>query len=190
MSEKRRKILAIVGAVVLVKKYVITHKVVKGDSLILRRVLSAEIPEDPVLRFKTYHAFVEAFRDGNRIYSNGESNYYKNKIVGCGVHFVYLGAMAQIYDGRTLELKFHFSEKDAWNELPSFEVVPADFAFVDFFARYSVSLMVGLFLVLFGVFQCTFALGGPIQDWLQECINALYLLIVESLPESWFTSWF
>lgn len=45
-----------------------------------------------------------------------------------------------------------------------------------------------LALVLFGVFQCTFALGGPIQDWLQECINALYLLIVESLPESWFTS--
>ena len=200
MSEKRRKILAIVGAVVLVvlinillvdvrkkgtydtvkelndgwtlifhgdttelesvKKYVITHKIVKGDSLILRRVLSAEIPEDPVLRFKTYHAFVEAFRDGNRIYSNGESNYYKNKIVGCGVHFVYLGAMAQIYDGRTLELKFHFSEKDAWNELPSFEVVPADFAFVDFFARYSVSLMVGLFLVLFGVLALFLGVGA------------------------------
>ena len=45
-----------------------------------------------------------------------------------------------------------------------------------------------LALVLFGVFECTFALGGPIQDWLQQGIDALYVLITETLPDSWFRS--
>lgn len=45
-----------------------------------------------------------------------------------------------------------------------------------------------LALVVFGVFECTFALGGPIQDWLQQGVNALYELIVSKMPAGWFTS--
>jgi len=200
MSEKHRKILASVVAVVLVvlinilvfdvrKKgiydsaielnegwtliyhgdttelesttdYVLPSKIVKGDSLILRRTLTSEIPEKPVLRFKTYHTFVEAYRDGVRLYSNGESNYNNGKVVGSGAHFAYLGADAHVFKGRKLELRFHFSENDALSELPSFEVLPADYAFIDFFARSSISLIVGLFLVLFGVLALFLGVGG------------------------------
>ena len=45
-----------------------------------------------------------------------------------------------------------------------------------------------LALVMYGVFQCTFAIGEPIQEWLQQGINALYALIVTYMPDSWFTS--
>ena len=45
-----------------------------------------------------------------------------------------------------------------------------------------------LALVMYGVFQCTFAIGGPIQDWLQQGIEALYILITATMPDTWFTS--
>ena len=48
------------------EKYVIPQKIDRGDSLILRRTLTKDIPDNPVLRFKTYQTYVEAFRDGSR----------------------------------------------------------------------------------------------------------------------------
>ena len=131
------------------EKFAIPDKIVRGDSLILRQTLTKEIPDNPVLRFKTYQTFVEAFRDGNRLYSNGESDYHNHGLVGSGVHFVYLGTTA--LEGKTLDIKFHFSENNAWNVLPSFEVLPANYAFGDFYARYSPALVIGLFLLLFGI---------------------------------------
>lgn len=141
------------------EKYVIPQKIDRGDSLILRRTLTKDIPDNPVLRFKTYQTYVEAFRDGSRLYSNGEENYYKGNIVGSGVHFVYFGAVAQAFQGRTLDIKFHFSENDAWNVLPSFEVLPANYAYGDFYARYSLALVVGLFLLLFGILALFLSTG-------------------------------
>ncbi|SHK70599.1 GGDEF domain-containing protein [Fibrobacter sp. UWB12] len=137
--------------------YAITDKVVRGDSLILRRTLTNEIPYNPVLRFKTYQSFVEAYRDGNKIYSNGEKNYKEHKLVGSGIHFVYLGI--SIVEGKTLELKFYFSEDDIWNVLPSFEVLPSNYAFGDFYARHSIALVIGLFLVLFGILALFLSAG-------------------------------
>ena len=200
MSEKHRKIIACLAAVVLVvlinivifdvrkkgiydsvielndgwtliyhgdttelestKNYVMASKSIKGDSLILKRTLTTDFPDKPVLRFKTYHTFVEVYRDGNLLYSNGKNKYYNNKTVGSGVHFAYLGAVAQNFKGRTLELRYHFSENGASSELPSFEVIPADFAFMDFIARSSISLIVGLFLVLFGILALFLGVGA------------------------------
>ena len=140
-----------------IEKYMIPQKIVRGDSVILRRTLTKDIPDNPVLRFKTYQIFVEAFRDGNKLYSNGESNYYEHGLVGNGVHFVYLGATS--LEGKTLDIKFHFSENDAWNGLPSFEVLPANYAYGDFYARYSMALVVGLFLLLFGILALFLSAG-------------------------------
>ena len=139
------------------EKYAIPEKIVRGDSLILRRTLTRDLPDNPILRFKTYQTFVEAFRDGSRLYSNGESNFNRNDIVGSGHHFVYLGANA--FEGKTLDLKFHFSENDAWNVLPSFEILPANYAYGDFYARYSLALVVGLFLLLFGILALFLSTG-------------------------------
>ncbi len=45
-----------------------------------------------------------------------------------------------------------------------------------------------LAVVLFCIFECTFLLGEPIQDWMQRGIDALYALIVNNMPAGWFTS--
>ena len=139
------------------EKYAIAERIVRGDSLILRRKLTAEIPQTPVLRFKTYQTFIEAYRDGKKIYTNSESNYRNHDLVGSGIHFVYLGI--SLVKDRTLELKFFFSENDAWNVLPSFQILPAKYAYNDYYARHSISLVVGLFLSLFGILALFLSAG-------------------------------
>ena len=139
------------------EKYAIAERIVRGDSLILRRKLTAEIPQTPVLRFKTYQTFIEAYRDGKKIYTNSESNYRNHDLVGSGIHFVYLGI--SLVKERTLELKFFFSENDAWNVLPSFQILPAKYAYNDYYARHSIELVVGLFLSLFGILALFLSAG-------------------------------
>jgi len=139
------------------EKYAIAERIVRGDSLILRRKLTAEIPQTPVLRFKTYQTFIEAYRDGKKIYTNSESNYRNHDLVGSGIHFVYLGI--SLVKDRTLELKFFFSENDAWNVLPSFQILPAKYAYNDYYARHSIALVVGLFLSLFGILALFLSAG-------------------------------
>ena len=200
MTDNRRKIIACVGAMVLVvlitlfivdyrklglydspielnkgwtlifkgdtteiestDKYAMSGKIVKGDSLILRRTLTADLPNNPVLRFSAFHAFLEVYRSEILLYSKGKEDYYKGNIVGSGVHFVYLGAVAQVFQGRTLDLRFHFSENDALNVLPSFVVLPGNYAYGDYYARHSISLTVALFLLLFGVLTLFLSLGA------------------------------
>ena len=139
------------------EKYAIAERIVRGDSLILRRKLTAEIPQTPVLRFKTYQTFVEAYRDGKKIYTNSERNYRNHDLVGSGIHFVYLGI--SLVKDRTLELKFFFSENDAWNVLPTFQILPAKYAYNDYYARHSIALVVGLFLSLFGILALFLSAG-------------------------------
>ncbi len=45
-----------------------------------------------------------------------------------------------------------------------------------------------LAIILGVVFECTFALGEPLQDLMQKGIDALYALCMESMPTGWFSS--
>ena len=44
------------------------------------------------------------------------------------------------------------------------------------------------FAVMGFVFWCTFAIGAPIQDWMQSGVDALYDWIVASMPDGWLRS--
>ena len=134
------------------------HDIKRGDSVILRRRLGTDYPENPVLRFETYHTFVEAYRDNDLLYSNGKKDFSEGNVVGNCLHFVYLGVLQ--YKNKMFELRFHMAEDDAWDVLPIMEVLPARYAYVDFFARHSMSLTVGLFALLFGVLSLFCGLGA------------------------------
>lgn len=44
------------------------------------------------------------------------------------------------------------------------------------------------FAVMAFVFWCTFAVGGPIQDWMQSGVDWLYDLIIRNMPDGWLRS--
>ena len=133
------------------------YSVKRGDTIILRRRLGTDYPENPVLRFETYQAFVEAYRESDLLYSHGKKDFTEGNVVGSCVNFVYLGVLQ--YKNKMFELRFHMSEDDAWSVLPEFEVLPARYAYADFFARHSMSLTMGLFLLLFGILSLFLSMG-------------------------------
>lgn len=134
------------------------HSIKRGDTLILMRRLGTDYPENPVLRFATYHAVVEAYRENVLLYSSGKKDFSEGNMVGSSLHFVYLGVLQ--YKNRMFELRFHMAEDDAWDVLPILEVLPARYAYGDFFARHSMSLAVGLFSLLFGALSLFCSLGA------------------------------
>ena len=134
------------------------HSIKRGDSVILRRRLGTDFPENPVLRFETYHAFVEAYREKSLLYSSGQKDFKEGNIVGSSLHFVYLGVV--LYKNKMFELRFHMAEDDAWDALPIMEVLPARYAYGDFFARHSMPLAVGVFSLLFGSLSLFCCLGA------------------------------
>ena len=134
------------------------HSIQRGDSVILRRRLDSDFPDNPVLRFETYHAFVEAYRENNLLYSSGKKDFTEGSMVGSSLHFVYLGVVQ--YKNKMFELRFHMAEDDAWDALPIMEVLPARYAYGDFFARHSMSLAVGVFSLLFGALSLFCCLGA------------------------------
>ena len=135
-----------------------SNSISRGDSVILRRRLDSNFPDNPVLRFETYHVFVEAFRENVLLYSSGKKDFTEGNMVGSSLHFVYLG-VAQ-YENKMFELRFHMAEDDAWDALPIMEVVPARYAYGDFFARHSMSLTVGVCSLLFGALSLFCCLGA------------------------------
>ena len=124
------------------------------DSLVFEGDFHGETSKHTLLRFRTYHCLVSVYEDGHKIYSYGveQTGAY---FVGSGYHYVYLepGAnkhlrivLTELVDGRKLTVA-------------GVEVLPIEYALSDYSARHIFALMVGIFLVLFGVLAMLISLA-------------------------------
>ena len=124
------------------------------DSLVFEGDFHGETSKHTLLRFRTYHCLVSVYEDGHKIYSYGveQTGAY---FVGSGYHYVYLepGAnkhlrivLTELVDGRKLTVA-------------GVEVLPIEYALSDYSARHIFALMVGVFLVLFGVLAMLISLA-------------------------------
>lgn len=124
------------------------------DSLVLEGDFLGDTSRHSLLRFRTYHSLVSVYEDGHKIYSYGveQTGAY---FVGSGYHYVYLepGAnkhlrivLTELVDGRKLTVA-------------GVEVLPIEYALSDYSARHIFALMVGIFLVLFGVLAMLISLA-------------------------------
>lgn len=124
------------------------------DSLVFEGDFHGETSKHMLLRFRTYHCLVSVYEDGHKIYSYGveQTGAY---FVGSGFHYVYLepGAnkhlrivLTELVNGRKLTVA-------------GVEVLPIEYALSDYSARHIFALMVGIFLVLFGVLAMLISLA-------------------------------
>lgn len=124
------------------------------DSLVFEGDFHGETSKHTLLRFRTYHCLVSVYENGHKIYSYGveQTGAY---FVGSGYHYVYLepGAnkhlrivLTELVDGRKLTVA-------------GVEVLPIEYALSDYSARHIFALMVGIFLVLFGVLAMLISLA-------------------------------
>lgn len=123
--------------------YTFPKKLMSGDSLILEGKISANQIEHPIFRFRTVHSAVEVFENGKSVYEYGKDRVFP----GCGYHYVHLN------HGDHQKLKVVLVEKIDNRKITfsKYELVPEEYAVSDYSSRHIFALVIGIFLILFGL---------------------------------------
>ncbi len=128
------------------ENYKLPRKLSVGDTVRFERILPDTLNPHPVLRFKTYHSKVRVFAAGEKVYSFGD-NYLGDGFVGSGFHYAFLNHKSL---GQKLIVEIIPMEKDAFSVMPGFDVLPENGALTDYNAGHMLTIIVGVFLVIFG----------------------------------------
>ena len=123
--------------------YTFPKRLMKGDSLILEGAVPANTLSNAVFRFKTNHCAVEVFENDKSLYEYGRESQFP----GSGYHYVYLNSKDH------LRLKVVLVEKINYRKVTfsKYELLPEEYALSDYSSRHIFALVIGIFLVLFGV---------------------------------------
>lgn len=123
------------------------QKIHAGDSLVVEGELAKNSPSPAVLRIRTFHTAVAVYGNGKLLYKYDNDNTAMN-FVGSGYHYVYLPPLEV---GQKLRVVFIEQVDGRTVSLASFDLMPAEYVVSDYPARHIFALIVGVFLVLFGV---------------------------------------
>ena len=123
--------------------YAFPKRLMKEDSLILEGIIPATSFEHPVFRLKTSHCAVQVFGNGKNLYEYG----IDSRFPGSGYHYVALES------GIRQKLKVVLIEKVDNRKFvfSSFGLMPEEYALSDYPSRHIFALVIGIFLMLFGV---------------------------------------
>lgn len=123
--------------------YTFPKRLRSGDSLILEGEISANLLSHSVFRFRTVHSAVEVFENGESVYEYGKNRVFP----GCGYHYVHLN------HGDHQKLKVVLVEKIDKRKITfsKYELLSEEYATSDYSSRHIFALVIGIFLVLFGV---------------------------------------
>ncbi|WP_163438221.1 GGDEF domain-containing protein [Fibrobacter succinogenes] len=123
--------------------YTFPEKLMSGDSLILEGRISANPLSHPIFRFRTVHSAVEVFENGKSVYEYGKDRMFP----GCGYHYVHLN------HGEHQSLKVVLVEKIDNRKITfsKYELLPEEYSVSDYSSRHIFALVIGIFLILFGL---------------------------------------
>ena len=127
--------------------YTFPQKIHAGDSLVVEGELPPNTPSRAVLRIRTFHTAVAVYGNGKLLYKYDNDNTGMN-FVGSGYHYVYLDSFKE---GQKLKVVFVEQVDGRTVSLASFDLMPAEYVMSDYPARHIFALIVGVFLVLFGI---------------------------------------
>lgn len=128
--------------------HILPKTVDKDEVVVLERKLPSNTFPRSVMRFKVYHSVVKVFEDEELIYAYGDKLYESNRIVGSGLHYVYLGPNSA---GKRVRISIQATEDGAFSNFSPIDILPSSYANTDFFASHALALFVGIFLILFGL---------------------------------------
>lgn len=135
--------------------YKLPRKLSVGDTVRFERILPDSLNPHPVLRFKTYHSKVQVYAAGERVYSFGD-DFQGDGFVGSGFHYAFLNHKSL---GQKLLVEIIPTEKDAFTVMPDFDVLPENGALTDYNAGHMLTIIIGVFLVIFGSLAVISTLG-------------------------------
>lgn len=130
-------------------EYGIKSALKRGDIVTITNTLPAGINGDATLRVLIYLSGVEAFVDGEKIYSYGMENIAEGKFVGSGYHYIILPDDCA---GKTVSIVFYPNEIAAFTSIPEIDIAETDYIYVDYYSHNTVQIFASVFLFVIGFF--------------------------------------
>ena len=130
-----------------ISNYTFPQKIRAGDSLIFEGTFSSEIPLRSVLRIRTFHNAIAVYENGELLYKYDTCNTGMS-FIGSGYHYIYLNPDKVKRDLRVVFVEQVDNRKISFS---SFTLLPVEYVLSDYPARHIFALIVGVFLVLFGI---------------------------------------
>ena len=127
--------------------YVFPEKIKAGDSLVLETAVPLNIPWRSVLRIRSFHNAIIVCENEKILYKYDSLNTGMG-FIGSGYHYVYLDPVEK---NQNLKIIFVEQIDNRKVTFSSFDFLPVEYVFSDYPARHIFALIVGVFLVLFGV---------------------------------------
>lgn len=128
-------------------EYTVPFKVKKGDSLFFESDVPEDAPVRPVMRLRSYHNAVAIYENGILLYSY-DTNQTKMNFIGSGLHHVFLSPEIK---KRHVKIAFIEQVDGRLVTVAAPDLVPMQYALSDFASHHVFTLIVGVFLVLFGM---------------------------------------
>lgn len=120
----------------------------RGDTIVYERKMESVPTSLPTtFRFRAYHSAISVYVDSACYYRYGYDRYKRGKLVGSGVHLV---NMPENLEGRTIRVETILTEKAAGKSFASIELLSSS-GMMDYFAKNLGSIVIGIFLSLFGL---------------------------------------
>ena len=133
-------------SVELLSHYTYPGRINAGDSLVFESLIPANVPSRAVMRIRSYHNAVVVYAEDSCLYKYDIGMAGIN-FVGSGYHYVYMNPV----ENQKLKVIFIEQVDNRLVSLSSFDLLPVEYALSDYSARHIFALIVGVFLVLFGI---------------------------------------
>ena len=134
-------------AVENLSNYTFPQKIKAGDSLVFESGAHLHIPWRAVLRIRSYHNAIAVYENEKLVYKYDTLN-TGTSFIGSGYHYVYLDPNEE---NPNLKVVFVEQVNNRKITVSSFDLLPVEYVLSDFPARHIFALVVGIFLVLFGI---------------------------------------
>lgn len=134
----------------------------RGDTVTIRNTLPLDIDKYSTFRILNYLTTVEAFVDGELVYSYGTDIQEENGFVGSGYHFIALPVDSA---GKDIYIVFKPNETAAFTNIPEPIICATDYVFSEFFDSNVLTIFISVFLFVLGVAMTLIALVAQMRDW-------------------------
>ncbi len=154
----------------------------KGDELILTRQLSkAQEIDQAALYFYSVHSTVEMYLDGEKFYSYGVKEASSGQLIGYGIHLV--DAFPDDYAGKTLTVKLHVTENNAFSGIQPLQIVSAYQYTLNYLSDHRLPLTICLFFLFFGL--VTMGVVGLVVLNQKPLIDVFWLGLLSVIAGLW-----
>ena len=121
----------------------------KGDIIVLSRKLNEAFSgRNPIIKFNSVHAKVDAYLNGHPVYTYGGNEFFHGNLAGYGTQYI---SLPSSYNGKSFKLILSVAENDAFNGIDTPELGNGEILLQESISNNRFLLATALFLIVFGL---------------------------------------